>query len=118
VEDKHPGVMAFELHEEFIQHIEKGGSRLKLLSILTFFVSSFLITSYVFQLVFLPYVFGQKIQQVDLTDPLLVTFGIFLILISAVWLYVGVTNYIFVSRLTKQIKEIRMLQKQLEQKIS
>jgi Na+/melibiose symporter-like transporter len=118
MEEKHPGVMALELHEEFIQHIERGGKRLRFISLITLLVSLFFIVNYVFQLFFLPYVLGQRVQEVNLTDPALVVFGLILIFFSAIWAYISLSNIIFVSRLSAQINEIRRLQKEIEKKIS
>lgn len=118
MEEKHPGVMALELHEEFIQHIEKGSLRLRLLSLVTILVSSFLLVNYIFQLFILPYYLGQKVQEVNLTDPALVIFGIVLIGFVSAWAYVAISDLIFVRRLMSQIREIRKLQKEIEGKIS
>lgn len=118
MEDKHPGAQAFEVHEEFISHIESGSSKLRLISLITLIVSSFLFINYILQLVYFPYILGQKVQEVDLTNPYLVMLEVFLSLFSLLWLYVAVTNLLFLNRLMKQIREIRQLQKEIEKKIS
>jgi hypothetical protein len=117
-EDRHPGVMAHEAQEAFMQHLERGSSRIKLLSIITIIITIFLAAAYVSQLVLLPYVFHIRTQTVNLLDPGLVISELVLLTIVLIWLSVAVRELIFVTRLSNQIREIRSLQAQIEKKIS
>jgi len=102
-----------ESHEEFIQHIENGQARIRTLAIITVIVAFILISSYGSQLL-LPYTGGSRYQTVDLLNPALIGLQVVLILLTAAWLYVGVVNYLFASRLGKQIKEARAKEKEIE----
>jgi len=108
--------MIIEAHEELIQRIESGQTRIRALSVITVVVAFLLAASYFSQIV-LPFVGGQRFQTVDLQDPSLIVFEAALLVLSAAWLYVGVVNYLFASRLGKQVKEIREAERELEKKI-
>ena len=60
---------------------------------------------------------GQRYHTVDLLDPSLIAIEVVFLVLSAAWLYVGVLNYLFASRLGKQVKEIREAERELERKI-
>jgi hypothetical protein len=117
-DETHPGVMTNEVQEAFIQHIEQGSSTIKLLAVITVVVTGFLTLSYASQLILLPYVLHITSQTVNLLDPGLMATEVVLLAIVLLWLYVGVRDLIFVSRLSKQIEEIRKLQRQIEDRIS
>lgn len=117
-EEKSVGVMAIEAHEELIQHIESSQEKIRLLSIITMGVAFLLIASYFSQLL-LPLVSSaNRYQTVDLLSPILVATEIVLTALFAAWLYVGVVNYLFATRLNKQIREIRAFERELEKKIT
>jgi type III secretory pathway component EscU len=111
-----PGVMAIEAHEEFVQHIENGEFRIRVLSIISVIVAGFLIASYFSQLL-LPYVSDTRVVTVNLLDPGLVLTQLVVLAVASAWLYVGITDYLFARRLGKQVREIRAAEKELEKKI-
>ncbi len=115
--EKDPNVVAIEAHEEFMQHIELGRSRIRLLSLITIIVALLLGAGFFSQLV-LPFVSGTRYVQVDLLNPALLAFQGVLLVLSAAWLYVGVVNYLFATRLGKSIQEARALERDLEEKIT
>ena len=108
--------MIIEAHEELIQHIENGQIRIRTLSIITIVVALLLAASY-FSQILAPFTGGQRYQTVDLLDPSLIAVEVVFLILSAAWLYVGVLNYLFASRLGKQVKEIREAERELERKI-
>ncbi len=116
-DEKSSTVSIIEAHEEFIQHIEKGSSRIRSLSAVTMVVSAVLLVSYLYQLV-LPYVSGTSSVTVNLGDPLLQATEVLLVLLSLLWLYVGASDYLFTRKMTKEIKEARALEKELERRIT
>jgi hypothetical protein len=105
-EERSPAVMRIEAHEEFIQHIENGQRRIKVLSIITVIVAAILVASYFSQIV-LPFAGGSRYQTVDLLNPGLIASEILVLVLSAAWLYVGVVNYLFAARLGGKIRDIR-----------
>ncbi len=106
-------VAAMEAHEDFIQHIEDGRSKIRLLSVITIVVAFLLTASYFYQIL-LPFVSDTKVVSVNLLDPvLLVTEGLLLIL-GAAWLYVGIINYLFATRLGRSIQKARIVEKEIE----
>jgi len=115
--EKSPGVMIIETQEELIQHIEDGQARIRTLSIITVIVAFLLAASYSSQIV-LPLVGGARYQTVDLLNPSLVVFELALLALSAAWLYVGLVNYLFSTRIGKQVREIRAAEQELEKRIT
>jgi len=105
-----------DAHEEFVQHIESGQRRIRALSLVTIAVAFLLLASY-FAQVLTPFTTGTKVVTVNLLNPGLLALELVLILVTFAWLYVGVVNYLFASRLGKQIKEARGKEKEIEKKI-
>jgi hypothetical protein len=112
-----PSVEIIEAHGSFVQHIEDGQSRMKFLSIVTIAVAFLLLASY-FDQVLTPFTTGTKVVTVNLLDPTLLALEVVLILVTFAWLYVGVANYLFASRLGRQIKEARAKEKEIERKLA
>jgi hypothetical protein len=106
-------VAILDAHEEFVQHIETGQARIKFLSIITIAVAFLLLASY-FDQVLTPFTTSTKVVTVNLLDPTLIALELVLILVTFAWLYVGVVNYLFASRLGKQIKEARAKEREIE----
>ncbi len=117
VEERSPEVMKIEAHEDFLQHVERGRARMRALSAITIVVTFLLIASYFSQLI-LPYITGTVIVQVNLRDPALVGTQILLMILAAVWLSVGVADYLFTRRLGRSIDEIRAAEKELEKRMA
>ncbi len=106
-----------ETHEEFIQHIERGSAIIRGLSAITVIVALYLLASYLFQLLF-PYYTGTTTQTVNLVDPGLQATEVLLVALTAIWLYIGVRDYLFTRRMAKSIKEARSLEKDIEKKVN
>jgi hypothetical protein len=116
--EESPSRSLLEAHESFIQHVEAGRSRIRLLSVITVIVAFLLVASYFSQLV-LPLVSpSARFQTVDLLNPSLIATQVLLIILVAAWLYVGVANYLFASRLGRSIREIRTAERELEKRIT
>jgi len=112
-----PSVEIIEAHGSFVKHIEDGQSRMKFLSIVTMAVAFLLLASY-FDQVLTPFTTGTKVVTVNLLDPTLLALEVVLILVTFAWLYVGVANYLFASRLGRQIKEARAREKEIESRLA
>ena len=112
-EDSDPYVSGIELHEEFIQRIERGGRMIRTLSLATILVAGVLAISYFSQLVVLPFALGIKSQTVNLVDPRLMALEAIIMCLTLAWLYVGLKNYFFAKKLERQVKEIRTIQTQI-----
>lgn len=108
-----PSVEIIEAHGDFVKHIEDGQARMKVLSLITIVVAFLLLASY-FDQVLTPFTTGTKVVTVNLLDPTLLALEGILIVVTFAWLYVGVANYLFASRLGKQIKEARAKEKEIE----
>lgn len=115
--ERSPMVMIIEAHEELVQHLEAGERRIRTLSIITVVVAFLLAASY-FSQILLPLVSPTKNVQVNLGDPTLILVEVLLLILSAAWIYIGVVNYLFSTRLGKQIREIRAEEKELEKRIT
>lgn len=110
-------VAILDAHEEFVQHIESGQARIRVLSIITIVVAFLLLASY-FAQVLTPFTTGTKTVTVNLLSPTLLALEVVLIMVTFAWLYVGVVNYLFASRLGRQIKEARGKEKEIEKRIT
>ncbi len=116
-EESSPGVEIIEAHEEFIQHLERGNSRVGRLSILTMVVALILLASYFSQLL-LPFTTGTRFVQVDLLEPTLVVFEVSLLILTFAWVYVGAANYLFSSRLRRRVRRARATERELQRRIT
>ncbi len=114
--DKEPSVEIIEAHGSFVQHIEVGSARMKTLSVITIVVAFLLLASYFYQVV-TPFATGTSVVTVNLLDPTLLAFEAVLIVVTFAWLYVGVVNYLFASRLGRQVREARAKEKAIEVKL-
>lgn len=106
-----------ELREEVLQRVENVGNRIKRLSILTLFVSALLSVSYIVEIL-LPYFGGSATQTVNLKDPGLVAFELFLTFMVVLWFFVGLSDYRFVSRLSSLVAKARVQERALEKEIT
>ena len=109
-------VAILDAHEEFVQHIESGQARIRVLSMITIVVAFLLLASYFYQVI-TPFTTGTTVVTVNLLDPTLLALEAILIVVTFAWLYVGVVNYLFASRLGKQIKDARAKEKDIERRL-
>jgi hypothetical protein len=105
-----------ESHEDFIQHIETGRAKIRILSIITIAVALLLLASYFSQLI-LPFISATRYVRIDLLNPALIATQVVLMILVAAWLYVGVLNYLFSTRLGRAIQKAREIEGELEKKI-
>jgi len=113
-EDQKPSQV--EIHEEFIQHVEDGSSKMRLLSAVSAVVAFLLILAYLAQLI-LPLT-GTTSVTVSLTDPTLIATEVGVLVLTFAWLYVGVRDYRFTTGLAKQIKAARAAEAAMQKKIA
>jgi len=110
-----PSVEIIEAHDDFVRHIESGQARIRVLSIITIAVAFLLLASYFYQVI-TPFTTGTTVVTVNLADPSLLALEVILILVTFAWLYVGVVNYLFASRLGNQIREARQREGEIEKR--
>ena len=115
-EDKDASVSIIELQEEFIQHIESGGRKIRLLALIAIFAGGYFALNYFIQLIVLPYGLGIRSETVNLVDPVLVATGAISLAISLLWFYAGLRDLVFERRLAKRIEEVRKLQRLVAKK--
>lgn len=106
-----------ELREEVLQRVEKFGSRVKRLSVVTLFVSGLLSLSYVVEIVY-PYLGGPATETVNLKDPTLVVLEAFLTAMALLWFYVGLSDFRFVARLSSLVAKARIREREIEKEIT
>ncbi len=116
-EVRSPAVMVIEAHEELMQHMEEGEAKIRTLSIITVVVALLLAAGFSSQIL-LPLVSPTRYVQVNLADPALILVEALLLILSAAWVYVGLRNYRFSTRLGRQIREIRAEERKLEKRIT
>ena len=110
--DRSPGALVIEAHEEFIQHIENGQRRIRMLSALTLVVAVFLGASYASQIVY-PFASGQSVVTVNLMQPALLALEAIGLLFTFAWIFVGVTNYLFATRMGRMVRAARKAEKEI-----
>ncbi|MDG7016197.1 MAG: hypothetical protein JRM82_02355 [Nitrososphaerota archaeon] len=108
VED--PAVSIIELQEEFIQHMERGGRKIRMLALVATVAGAYFAASYFAQLVVIPYGLGITHQTVDLVDPGVVAAGVLSLTVSILWSFAGARDLLFERKLARRIKEVRRLQ--------
>jgi hypothetical protein len=64
-----------------------------------------------------PFVTGRRYVQVDLLNPGLLVLEVVMLAPTFAWMCVGVLNYLFYTRVSRQIKTIRALEKEMEKGI-
>jgi hypothetical protein len=106
-----------EIHEEFLQRVETGSTKIKTLSVITIAVSALLAVLYVYEIAS-PFLSGVTVVTVNLRDPGLVALELLLTVLALVWLYVGVRDYRYVARLARSIRQARALESAIEREIS
>ncbi len=101
-----PQIKLMELNELFVQRMEEGARRLRLLSVVTLIVAVLLLASYVSQ-VALPFLTGQTTATVNLLDPSLLVFEGLLMALTIAWIYVGAINFLWARRFGLRIAKVR-----------
>ncbi len=112
--DRGPAII--EAHQEMVEHVEQSAGRIRILSIVTVVVSVVLALSYVSQLA-LPFAGTSKVI-VNLSDPVNVATELVVLALALIWLYVGMQNLRFSTRLRSEIETARLKEKDILDKIS
>ncbi|HEV2226264.1 MAG TPA: hypothetical protein VGR56_05595 [Nitrososphaerales archaeon] len=115
-DEKESGPGIIDAHQELVRHIEKGAGRIRILSILTVGVATILSISYLFQLV-LPLT-GTTTVTVDLAAPSNIVAELVVLALVLVWLYVGISDLRFSSRMKNEISGARTKEKGIQDRIS
>jgi hypothetical protein len=105
------GVEIIKAHQELVERIEASTRRIRALSIVTIVVALALSLSYASQLL-LPAT-GVASVTVNLADPVNQAVEGVVLALALVWVYVGISNFLFSSRMGKKIKEARNREKEL-----
>lgn len=112
--ERGPGII--DAHQEMVRHIEQSAGRIRILSILTVGVAAVLSVSYLFQLV-LPLT-GTTTVTVDLASPSNIMAELVVLSLVLVWLYVGISDLRFSSRMKNEIRGARTKEKGIQDRIS
>ena len=113
--DREKAAGIIEAHQELVGHLERSAGRMRVLSAVTVIVALVLCVSYVSQLL-LP-IFGVTSVPVSLTDPGTITVEVIVLGLALVWLYVGLRDLAYASRLGKQIALARGEERELKKVI-
>jgi len=105
-----------DAHQELVRHIEQGAAKMRALSALTLLVAAVLAVAYVSQLL-LPLT-GTASVTVDLSDPVNVATELGVLALALAWLYVGLQDYRFSSRMRKGIFEARSKERQIQDRLA
>ncbi len=115
-EEEERGAAIIDAHQELVGHIEQSTGRMRVLSAVTVLVALVLALSYVSQL-FLPLT-GTTTATVNLTDPAIVASELVVLTMALAWLYLGVRDLRFSSRVRRDIMQARAKEKAIQDKLS
>lgn len=115
-DEKERGPAIIDAHQELVGHIEQSTGRMRVLSGATIVVALVLALSYVSQLI-LPLT-GTTSATVNLTDPVIVASEMFVLALALAWLYLGLRDFTFASRVRKGILDARVKEKKIQAEIS
>jgi len=107
---------AIEAHEEFLQHVEDGKSRIRTLSVISMIISVYLVLSYLTQLLY-PLT-GTDVVTVTLTDPAVIATEVVGLAVVSAWFSLSFLDYRFTTRLSGAIKGARSFEDELEHQMS
>lgn len=105
-----------EAHQDLVEHVERSATRIRVLSVVTIVVALVLAVSYAYELL-LPSL-GTTSVTVNLADPANVIAEIFVLALAFIWLYVGIRDLRFSSRLANQIKSARLKENEIRKRIT
>ncbi len=114
-DDREKGPQILDAHQELVRHIEQGAGRMWALSVVTIVVAAFLALSYTAQLA-LPLT-GTTGQTVNLVDPFLIGTELLVLALTLVWLYVGVRDWRFSSKMKAEIRAARAKEQELKERL-
>jgi len=112
--EKGPGIL--DAHQELVYRIEQGARRMRALAALTVAVAALLSVAYLLQLA-LPLT-GTTSETVSLTDPSLIATEVLVLALAMLWLYVGVSDFRFTSRMRGEIAVARGKERRLQEKVA
>ncbi len=114
-DDREKGPQILDAHQELVRHIEQGAGRMRALSIITVVIAAFLALSYATQLA-LPLT-GTTSQTVNLADPVLVGTELLVLALTLIWLYIGVRDWRFSSKMKAEIGTARAKERELKERL-
>ena len=104
-----------EAHDTMLQHVEKGSRKIRTLAVITVIATIYLGAGLLSQLL-LTLGGAETSITINLADPFFVAGELVELVLVLAWLYVGVTDYLFTSRLASQIREVRAAEAELMRK--
>jgi hypothetical protein len=112
--EKGPDIL--DAHQELVSRIEQSAGRMRALAALTVAVAALLAVAYALQLA-LPLT-GTTSETVSLTDPALVATEVMILALTIIWLYVGLSDLRFTSRVRGEIAAAREEERRLQSRLS
>lgn len=109
-EETDPNVSMIELQEEFLEHYERGGKKIRFLALIATLAGGYFTLAYFLQLVVLPFVLEIRSQTVNLVDPGLMILEAASLIIALLWFVAGIRDLIFANRVARRIRDIRARQ--------
>jgi hypothetical protein len=115
-DDRERGPAIIDAHQELVGRIEQSAGRMRALSVVTIIVAAVLAVAYLSQLL-LP-VSGTTTVTVNLTDPVNVASEVVVMGLAVAWLYVGVSDFRFSSRVRREVSAARSKEKSIQDRVS
>lgn len=115
-DEKERGPQIVDAHQELVRRIEQSTGRMRALSIVTIAVAVVLAISYLSQLA-LPLA-GTTTVTVNLSDPGTVAAEMIVLVLALTWLLVGVQDLRFSWRIKAEIRQARIEEKGIEDRLA
>ena len=115
-EEVERGPAVLDAYQELVSRIEQGTRRMRALAVITVAVAALLSVAYLSQLA-LPLT-GTTSETVNLSDPTLIASEILVLILTLLWLYVGVSDLRFISRVRGDLAAARAKERQLQDRIA
>jgi len=115
-EDVERGPAILDAYQELVSRIEQSARRMRMLAALTVAVAVLLSIAYIFQIA-LPLT-GTTSETVNLSDPTLMAAEVLVLVLTLLWLYVGVSDFRFTSRVRGEIAAARVKERQLQERMA
>jgi hypothetical protein len=114
-DERNDAVEVIEAHRDLVNQLEKSSGRMRALSLVTVMVAAILSLAYASQLAL--GLGGTTTVTVNLTDPVNEASEVVVLALAIAWLYVGVSDYLFSTRVGRAVARARMNERDLEKRL-
>jgi hypothetical protein len=114
-DEREDSVKIIEAHQDLVAHLERSTGRMRALSLVTVIIAVVLALAYASQLAL--GLTGTTTVTVNLADPANETVEAIVLALTVLWLYVGLSDFLFSTRVRMVIARARTAEKELEKRL-